>query len=97
MSSDKKKKTLTDSDIITDHPTGRRGFMGLMAAGGVAGATATLAPRAASAQSTDADNGAWTDAGGCGRGGGGVATGATDADSGNITDAAGWGRGAPYC
>jgi hypothetical protein len=97
MSSDDDKKTLTDADITTDRPTGRRGFIGLMAAGGVAGAAASFTARPASAQGTDVDNGAWTDAGGCGRGGGGISTGVTDADSGNITDAAGWGRGAPYC
>lgn len=101
MSSDDHPKTLSDTDIVTDRPaaraTGRRGFIGLVAAGGVAGAAASLAPQAASAQTTDTDNGAWADAGGCGRGGGGIATGLTDADTGNITDAAGWGRGAPYC
>ncbi len=93
----KTKKTLTDAEITTDHPTGRRGFMGLMAAGGVAGATATLTARPASAQVTDADNGLLIDSGGCGRGGGGINTGVTDADTGNITDSGGWGRGAPYC
>ena len=93
MSHQKPKKTLTDEQISTQ-ASGRRGFMGLMAAGGVAGA---MLPSQASAQGTDADNGAWTDSGGCGRGGGGINTGATDADSGNITDSAGWGRGAPYC
>jgi hypothetical protein len=93
----KSKKTLTDTEITTTRPSGRRGFLGLMAAGGIAGATTTLAGRPAHAQGTDADNGAWVDSGGCGRGGGGVSTGVTDADSGNITDSAGWGRGAPYC
>ncbi|WP_224816822.1 twin-arginine translocation signal domain-containing protein [Hasllibacter sp. MH4015] len=102
MSSDHKKKTLTDTDISTDRAkaqtSGRRGFMGLMAAGGVAGAAATLTPREASAQGTDSDNGAWTDAGGCGRGSGGVSTGLVDADNGSGgTDAPGFGRGAPYC
>ncbi|HID68040.1 MAG TPA: twin-arginine translocation signal domain-containing protein [Roseibacterium sp.] len=96
-SDDTTKNTLTDADIITDRPTGRRGFMGLMAVGGMAGAVTALTPRQVSAQGTDADNGALTDDGGCGRGGGGVSTGVTDADSGNITDASGWGRGAPYC
>ncbi|HID68041.1 MAG TPA: hypothetical protein EYP31_07245 [Roseibacterium sp.] len=110
MSSDDKKKTLTDAEITTDrssghpggHPGGRRGFMGLMAAGGVAGlagGAATLAPGAAQSQSlTDSDNGSWFDGGGCGRGSGGYATGVTDADDGSLgTDAPGYGRGAPYC
>ncbi|WP_224816823.1 hypothetical protein [Hasllibacter sp. MH4015] len=97
MSDDTKKHKLTDADITTEPRSGRRRFMGLMAAGGVVGAASAITPRPASAQATDADNGAWTDSGGCGRGPGGVATGATDADSGNITDAAGWGRGAPRC
>ncbi len=94
MSSDKKQKTLTDAEISTDRPKGRRGFLGLVAAGGAAGAVATIPTAAAAA---DIDNGTWTDAGSCPRGSGGVATGATDADNGSITDAAGWGRGAPYC
>jgi len=99
MSSDDKKspKRLTDSDIKTEQQTGRRGFLGMMAVGGAAGATAALTGNPASAQSTDVDNGNWTDAGGCGRGGGGLYTGMTDADNGNITDAGGYGRGAPYC
>ena len=91
------KKTLTDAEITTDHPTGRRGFMGLMAAGGVAGAVATFAGRPASAQAADSDNGVFIDYGGCGRGGGGISTGVNDGDTGNITDARGWGRGPPYC
>ncbi|GAA5080294.1 twin-arginine translocation signal domain-containing protein [Roseibacterium beibuensis] len=99
-SDDDKKKTLTDDQITTDHKpqaTGRRGFLGLMAAGGAAGVTASLAPTPAEAQGTDADNGNWTDRAGCGRGYGGAYSGYTDADNGNITDRAGYGRGAPYC
>ncbi|MEJ6391115.1 hypothetical protein [Gymnodinialimonas ulvae] len=94
MSSGKKQKTLTDADISTVRPKGRRGFLGLMAAGGAAGAVAII-PTAAAA--SDADNGVWEDAASCPRGSGGTATGATDADTGAITDAAGQGRGAPYC
>ena len=94
MSREKTKHTLTDSDISTARPTGRRGFMGLMAIGGAA---AALTPVQAHAQGTDADNGTLTDRSGCGRGGGGVSTGQTDGDSGAINDAVGWGRGAPYC
>ncbi|BDW86787.1 hypothetical protein [Roseicyclus marinus] len=90
-------KTLSDSDITTVHHSGRRGFLGLMAVGGAAGAAAALTGNSAQAQSTDSDNGSWTDRGGCGRGGGGIYTGRTDADNGNITDSAGYGRGAPYC
>lgn len=92
---DKKKpgaeKTLTDDQISTDR--GRRNFLGMMAVGGAAALTGTPA----AAQSTDADNGNWTDRGGCGRGYGGLYTGLTDADNGNITDAVNYGRGAPYC
>jgi hypothetical protein len=96
MSSDDKKprKTLNDAEIKTERATGRRGFLGLMAAGGVAGTTMLTATPAAAA---DIDNGTWTDRGSCPRGGGGIYTGATDADNGNITDAAGYGRGGPYC
>lgn len=93
MSDQTQKKTLTDTQITT-RVANRRGFMGLMAAGGVAGA---LLPAQAYAQGTDADNGALTDRSGCGRGGGGINTGASDSDSGNITDSPGWGRGQPYC
>lgn len=96
MSSDTKKtKSLTDSEISTDRPTGRRTFLGVM---GAAGVGAALVPTGASAQGTDSDNGSWTDAAGCGRGSGGFSTGATDADNGSLgTDAPGAGRGAPYC
>jgi hypothetical protein len=99
MSSDDKKtpKTLSDGDIKTEHNAGRRGFLGMMAVGGAAGAAAALSGGSAQAQATDVDNGNWTDRGGCGRGGGGIYTALTDADNGNITDAAGYGRGAPYC
>ena len=99
MSSDDEKtlKTLSDSDIKTERPSGRRGFLGLMALGGAAGAAAAISGGEAQAQSTDRDNGNWTDRGGCGRGGGGLYTGRTDADNGNITDRGGYGRGAPYC
>lgn len=98
MSDTTPKKTLTDADITTDHPQGRRGFLGLMAAGGVAGAALTLAPTSAQAQVTDSDNGSWADAAGCGRGSGGYRTGITDSDNGSLgTDAGGYGRGAPYC
>lgn len=103
MTDGKIKKTLTDSDITTDRivdgPQDRRGFLGLMAAGGVAvGAAAALAPGAAEAQVTDSDNGQWTDRGGCGRGSGGFYTGVSDADNGSAgTDRGGYGRGAPYC
>jgi hypothetical protein len=99
MSKDDKKtkRTLSDSDIKTEHAAGRRNFLGLMAVGGAAGAAAALTGGQAQAQSTDSDNGSWTDRGGCGRGGGRIYTGSTDADNGNITDSAGYGRGAPYC
>lgn len=98
MSDDKIKKSLTDADIVTDRPHDRRGFLGLMAAGGIAvGAVAALVPGEAKAQDTDRDNGTWTDVGGCGRGSGGYYTGISDADDGSMTDAGGYGRGAPYC
>lgn len=100
MSSDDTKKTpktLSDADITTSHDPGRRGFLGMAAVGAAAAGAAALPGSPASAQSTDADNGNWTDRGGCGRGGGGIYTGVTDADNGNITDAGGYGRGAPYC
>ncbi len=94
MSDGKKQKTLIDAEIATDRTKSRRRFMGLMAAGGAAGAVATIPTAAVAA---DADNGAWTDSASCPRGSGGVSTGATDADTGAISDAAGQGRGAPYC
>lgn len=101
MSDDKIKKTLTDADIVTDRPQDRRGFLGLMAAGGIAAGAgaAALVPGSAEAQSlTDSDNGSWRDRGGCGRGSGGYYTGITDRDNGSRgTDAGGYGRGAPYC
>lgn len=101
MSSDgKAKRTLSDSDITTDRTKiapGRRGFLGLMAVGGVAAGSAALTGTQAQAQATDNDSGAWNDDSGCGRGPGGTYTGATDADNGNITDAGGHGRGAPTC
>lgn len=97
MPSDTVKKTLRDADITTAPVHGRRGFLGLMAAGGVAGAAAALAPGSASAQSTDGDNGNYRDGAGCPRGPGGARTGLTDADSGQITDRSGNGRGAPRC
>ena len=99
MSSDDKKNkvTLTDDDITTERnegETGRRGFLGLVAGGSVAGATMMAATPAAAA---DIDNGRWTDRGSCPRGGGGFWTGTTDADNGNLTDRGGYGRGRPYC
>ncbi len=87
-------KTLTDDEITTSRPTGRRGFLGLMALGGAA---VTVAATTEPAQAADVDNGQWTDAGSCPRGGGGIYTGVTDADNGAITDQGGYGRGAPYC
>jgi hypothetical protein len=91
------RSTLADDDIKTVQHAGRRGFLGMMAVGGAAGAAAALSGGPAAAQSTDRDNGNWADRGGCGRGGGGLYTGRTDADNGNITDRGGYGRGAPYC
>lgn len=94
---DKKQNTLTDADITTDRPTGRRTFLGAMGAAGVgAGLVAAGAARAQSI--TDSDNGSWTDDGGCGRGSGGFYTGVTDQDDGSTgTDLGGQGRGRPYC
>ena len=97
MSSDKKVKTLTDAEITTGHPSGRRRFMGLMAAGGAVGAAVSLMPGEVMAQAGDGDNGAWRDNAGCNRGQGGVSTGLNDADTGSITDVGGSSRGAPYC
>lgn len=95
MPTDDKKKTLTDAEITTGHPTSRRTVLGVM---GAAGVGAALIPTGANAQGTDSDNGSWTDAAGCGRGSGGYSTGITDADNGSLgTDAPGQGRGAPYC
>lgn len=88
------KTRLSDSDITSTRPAGRRRFLGLMAAGSAAAAGL---PRAAAAQATDADSGAWNDQAGCGRGPGGSRTGLTDADNGAISDAQGRGRGAPRC
>lgn len=97
-SEDKTLKTLTDTEITTERPTGRRGFLGMMAVGGAAGAAVTLGVSQANAQVTDSDNGQWTDRAGCGRGSGGVFTGFSDADNGSTgTDAGGYGRGRPYC
>lgn len=96
-SDDETPKTLSDNQIRTVRRTGRRGFLGLVTLGGAAGAVSVLGAGESQAQSTDIDNGNWTDRGGCGRGGGGLYTGITDADSGNITDAGGYGRGTPYC
>lgn len=94
MSDHDRKKTLTDTDITTARPQGRRGFLGLLAGGGV---SAALVPRMAAAQGRDGDNGAWVDGAGCQRGRGGSNTGLTDADSGAISDTSGRGRGAPRC
>lgn len=98
MSKDDATKTLTDAEIITAHPgkttAGRRGFLGLMAAGGVG---AAFAPRMAEAQGRDGDTGAWTDGAGCQRGPAGSGSSGTDADSGAISDPSGRGRGAPRC
>lgn len=95
MSSDDKKKTLTDAEITTDHPTNRRTVLGVM---GAAGVGAALIPAGAEAQTIDSDNGSWTDDAGCGRGSGGYYTGISDADDGSAgTDLGGHGRGAPYC
>ncbi len=94
MSSDKTKKTLKDADIVTDRSKGRRSFLGLMAAGGAAGAVATIPTAAVAA---DGDNGAWTDSASCPRGPGGSSTGLTDADNGSITDTGGRGRGPRRC
>lgn len=88
------KTTLTDADITTERPKGRRGFLGLMVAGG---ASAALAPRIAAAQGRDGDNGNYVDGAGCQRGPANSGSGATDADSGAISDVAGRGRGAPRC
>jgi cyanophycinase-like exopeptidase len=90
----KARTTLTDGDIKTERKTGRRGFLGLVAAGGAAGATMMAATPAAAA---DNDLGNWTDAVSCPRGLGGVYTGVTDADSGSQYDDPGYGRGLPYC
>ena len=83
---------LRDDQIVTKRSVGRRAFLGILTAGSVG---AVLAPGEAAA--ADVDNGHWTDAGSCPRGGGGVYTGTTDSDNGNITDASGYGRGSPYC
>lgn len=85
-------RTLSDSDITTSRPA-RRAVLGLIAGGGAMAVTAT----AGQAQAADIDNGNWTDAGSCPRGGGGGYTGYTDSDNGNITDRGGYGRGRPYC
>ncbi|MGR3639637.1 hypothetical protein [Alterinioella nitratireducens] len=87
---DKPRKTLSDSDITTSRPA-RRAVLGLLAAGGIV----ALTP--GQAQAADIDNGTWTDAGSCPRGGGGGYTGVSDEDNGRITDAGGYGRGRPYC
>jgi len=98
MKDDTQTKTLSDSDIKTEHHSGRRNFLGMMAVGGAAGAAAALTAGQAEAQVTDSDNGQWTDRGGCGRGRGGYYTGISDADNGSRgTDRGGYGRGRPYC
>jgi len=84
------RKTLSDSDITTSRPA-RRAVLGLIVGGGAMAATA------GQAQAADIDNGNWTDAGSCPRGGGGGYTGYTDSDNGRITDRGGYGRGRPYC
>lgn len=98
MSSDDKKKTLTDAEITTARPD-RRAVLGVMAAGGAAGVGAATLGTAAQAQIvTDSDNGRWSDDYGCGRGYGQVRTGINDRDNGTRgTDAGGYGRGRPYC
>lgn len=89
------KKTLTDADITTDRPTGRRRFLGAM---GAAGVGAALIPSHAKANETDGDNGEWTDTASCPRGSGGNETGFTDQDGGSLlSDLPGSGRGAPFC
>lgn len=96
MTMNDKKKTLTDADITTDHPTGRRTFLSAM---GAAGAAAALTPLGAKAQeAADGDNGEWTDTAECPRGSGGNTTGARDQDGDSVlSDLPGAGRGAPYC
>lgn len=95
MSNDDKKRTLTDADITTEHPTGRRTFLGAM---GAAGVGAALIPAVAKAQTADGDNGEWTDSANCPRGSGGNNTDVTDQDGdSNVSDFPGFGRGAPYC
>lgn len=94
MSSDHTTKTLTNADITTERPKGRRGFLGLMAAGGV---SAALTPRMAAAQGRDGDNGNYVDAAGCQRGPAGSGSSGTDADNGAISDRTGRGRGRPRC
>lgn len=92
---DKKQNTLIDTDITTDHPKGRRAFIGAV---GAAGVGAALVASGAKAQTIDSDNGTWTDDAGCGRGSGGYYTGISDVDDGSTgTDLGGQGRGAPYC
>ena len=94
MPGDDTTRTLTDAEIVTARPQGRRGFLGLMAAGSVG---AAFAPRMAAAQGRDGDTGAWVDGAGCQRGPAGSGTSGTDADSGAISDPSGRGRGAPRC
>ncbi len=96
MAEDKQSKSLSDAEIVTGRPAGRRRFLGLMAVGGIAAGAGTLIPTG-SAHAADIDNGTWIDRGSCARGPGGVWSGVTDSDDGAISDAAGHGRGAPYC
>ncbi|MBF9035176.1 hypothetical protein HKCCE2091_13100 [Rhodobacterales bacterium HKCCE2091] len=86
------RKTLKDDDIRTRPAPGRRRVLGLIAAG-----AAGLAGPAQAQGVTDADDGAWADRNGCGRGAGGTYSGLTDQDDGAITDSGGYGRGEPGC
>lgn len=53
----RKKKTLTDADVVTDRPIGRRSSMGVLGAGllGAVGLVAALQPSQAEAQCSDSD------------------------------------------
>jgi hypothetical protein len=93
MSSDKHKRSLDDSDIVST-PTGRRTVLQGVAAGvaGVVGAAAIGSGDANAQGYSDNDAGRGADPPGRGRRAG--RTGVTDSDGGNYADPPGNGRGA---
>ncbi len=89
MSEDKKKKTLSDTDLVTERPMGRRSSMAMLGGAvlGAAGLVAAATPQQAQAQCTDNDSGSNSDPAGRGRG-----RGVSDSDGGRNADPAGCGR-----
>jgi hypothetical protein len=65
----KKKQTLSDDQMVTERPMGRRSSMAMLGAGvlGAVGLVGAVAPSEAEAQCTDSDSGYGADPAGRGR------------------------------